>query len=913
MIKLLHISDLHFVQNADNYNMENILLREAGAVQSLPQGEKLLVVSGDFHNFSAGDYERAKKFLSALVTAMGLDMAEDVFLVPGNHDVGNDAALSRCFPDDHDLKRRNKAAVKMLRDGEAEYTEDRLKAFRPYCQFVRELGLYVSEPDPDYPARTHVRNWRGMLNLLHLNTALIADGSSKTNQRTDVDTAAAPETWEGTAWDHIPALAIGHNSFFDLEKTQRAALEAVFFHRNVSAYLCGDTHRVNSDPDTQVIPVESGLKGNRISIPNVICGKSTADGKDDYSDFGFYWHEWDCSRGYVTLRLQIWSREHPDRTVPQGDGEGYPMRCGSAHSLLSSPKKLDGSLHAPDYTEEQVASLFDNIVTQYPDVSSFGFIHQIHLFFLPHERDSSLLRRMQALLEGDIHVDSNGMPAKFSDACTASRDFAIYYCLGLYCKRQKKVDGKGGLSLKLLIDRYGPLFPSYPLHKEVEGWYYRRKVERVNKPESKQLYLQKAEACDRALLASLALEQNACVYISFASTVSKKLEFEYEQNCISLWTSQNDRLKDWTDAISYIPRIIEQYRAVWQTDSDYGKHHFLLGKLYLFAPNSHSISREERKKQIDRAREEFYAALDCDDSDDPDRTTRRREFDDYRQKCDLQEKLIGAEYAFIGAYKIRVDCDEQANLRQRLNKPNEDFQFCSKDSGIFVLADGVTRPHAEYRNPKLRHLAADCARELCRAVYDNLLLNQAKPLSPDQSMTEALRYGNRAIRELKEKKWETTVPNVSASYPPCCTMLLALLRSDTLYFYNCCDTIGYLIRNKIKMRFTEHYNWLSDRVGLTKQEVYRDLHNNPEHPAGFAIVDGDERFDRFIRIGQLKVASGDRIILSTDGLDVFLAATDGSTLCNMTAADMLQQSARFDQPPFRKYTDDKSVIIIDVL
>ena len=42
--------------------------------------------------------------------------------------------------------------------------------------------------------RYDVRCWRGNLNILHLNSALIADGNEKDNQMTDVDKAAEPET-----------------------------------------------------------------------------------------------------------------------------------------------------------------------------------------------------------------------------------------------------------------------------------------------------------------------------------------------------------------------------------------------------------------------------------------------------------------------------------------------------------------------------------------------------------------------------------------------------------------------------------------------------------------------------------------------------------------------------------------------
>ena len=49
--------------------MQTLLLKEASALASLPVGQKLLVISGDFHNFKDNDYHLAEKFLPQLCNA----------------------------------------------------------------------------------------------------------------------------------------------------------------------------------------------------------------------------------------------------------------------------------------------------------------------------------------------------------------------------------------------------------------------------------------------------------------------------------------------------------------------------------------------------------------------------------------------------------------------------------------------------------------------------------------------------------------------------------------------------------------------------------------------------------------------------------------------------------------------------
>lgn len=918
MVKILHISDLHFVKDAASYNMRGVLLREAEEkVGRLPQGEKLLIITGDFHNYITRDYDDAVQYLSQLFAAMDIDPSQDVFLIPGNHDVANDEMLAALLDStDLDWRRRKGAAVKMLQTGEWSYLDWRLEAFLPYCQFTKRLGVYPGDPadlTDTIPAQVHVRRWRDKLNILHLNTTLIADGATKDNQLVDINKAASPELWDAWFREDLPALAIGHNSFFDLEKTQRDMLKGIFAQRNVSAYLCGDTHLVEMNDEEQVIAIDSGAKGNRQSIPNIVCAKSVADMTDHYSDFGYYWHEWNEDTGYVTLEFRRWSRERVGHTTLELNNDGYPMRS-NASPVSAAPigKDLGTLLLAPDYPEPETSAFFDGLCAKFPDVSSYAFIFQIHRWFLPHEKERTLLKRMQEILEKDLRKNTSGVPAGFLDFSTAKRDFAIYYCLGLYCKRQNKVD-RGNPCLKKLLEQYSMLFTGFPLHKEVEGWFYRRKADRASKEDTIKQHLKAAEECDRSMMAAIPIEENAGVYNSFASTVSKKLEYEYDHKKRNLWDAPQNRLQDWENACNCIPDIIKYYKTAWYAETDYGKHHFIHGKLLLFAPNSQTITLAARKEQIAQAKEEFYAALECEDSDNPDFEARQQEYKKYIGKCEDQDGKLDDAATSTGAFRIRYSYAEEPNRRPRLRKPNEDFQLRNEEHGFFVLADGVTRPHVEYRKPAFASLAAECAIELCQAVQNSLLHSSGQEKAPMDRMKDALEAGNRCVRAFQEKKWIARGLNSENSYPPCCTILLALFSGDTLFFYNCCDTVAYLIRNDVKIQLTERYNWLAEMQKFAKPVLYRELHNNAEHPAGFAIVNGDARFSQFLQIGQLKLSSGDRIILSTDGLAEFLEAARGSALREMSAEDMIQQSEPFDHLPFRKYADDKSCVIIDVL
>lgn len=130
MVYILHISDLHFVKNVASYHTEEILVQEAARkLKNVPRGKKLLIITGDFHNFWEKDYDKAEVFLKRIVSEMDIDIQQDVFVIPGNHDVGNEDALKPLLELKDPLwKKHMKSCLAMLKDGDKDYIEERLSA-----------------------------------------------------------------------------------------------------------------------------------------------------------------------------------------------------------------------------------------------------------------------------------------------------------------------------------------------------------------------------------------------------------------------------------------------------------------------------------------------------------------------------------------------------------------------------------------------------------------------------------------------------------------------------------------------------------------------------------------------------------------------------------------------------------------
>ena len=339
MIYLLHISDLHLVADPRWNNMKNAILESVReTLREVPLGEKLLVITGDFHNFIQNNFVYAEEFVLSLVKAMSIDLEKDVFVIPGNHDVSNN------IPGEVD---REALLDFIKRNPEKLYQNNRidklLECYKGYEEFVKKIEIY-KETDDRKPVTTHVRTWRGKLNLLHLNTALVADGSEKTGQMADTLTATSQEIRDELRRGNLPCIAIGHNSFYDLEENQRNELAGMFLQEGVCAYLSGDRHQKNRKREEKsiVLGEEKGI----VTIPNVVGYRTSADKSDTYSDFGMIWHLWDELAGTVRMKYMRWDPDDQGKMHEDGEGDLYKLK--------SDPREQAGKKEAADSGERSL-------------------------------------------------------------------------------------------------------------------------------------------------------------------------------------------------------------------------------------------------------------------------------------------------------------------------------------------------------------------------------------------------------------------------------------------------------------------------------------------------------------------------------------------------------------------------------
>ena len=260
---------------------------------------------------------------------MRIEPDKDVFVIPGNHDISTPDSIKN----DRELTiRAIKSDPTMLQKG----MERLLSCYDDYIGFVQKLNIYP-EDCGNLPVCIHVRSWREKLNLLHLNTTLIADGITKDNQMVDTLAATSDGIRSQLNLGNLPRIAIGHNSYFDLLRDHQNQLSAMFRQEYISAYLCGDKHQRNSTREENRIVL--GNKLSTVTIPNIVSYKGSTDEGDTYSDFGMIWHIWDEKTGRVNLEFMRWDPRDQSELQPDGsDFYDFQKLHQAAPSILSTKK-----------------------------------------------------------------------------------------------------------------------------------------------------------------------------------------------------------------------------------------------------------------------------------------------------------------------------------------------------------------------------------------------------------------------------------------------------------------------------------------------------------------------------------------------------------------------------------------------
>ncbi len=288
-IEWMQLSDLHIFESTD-WN----LMMDGYKKLSKKLHPKFIVVTGDFRHKSYKeneDYSKTIDFLNEIVKIFNVEK-EDVFLVPGNHDVEDyDYRAEAIDKIVSDIGRNPEIYTKYLKP-----TSNLYSSFCNYKKFVKNFyGTEVKDGRVSMPERVIALPWKDKINIILLNTALISDGNKNHDEIIDINAFSKIKID-----NDLPTIVLGHHDFKSICKSHAERMKRIFGINRVKAYLCGDTHREE---------IKYIDKYDNEKIPCIICGKSAVEITDDYSDVGVieYYLEED---GYTYVRPYKWGEKY---------------------------------------------------------------------------------------------------------------------------------------------------------------------------------------------------------------------------------------------------------------------------------------------------------------------------------------------------------------------------------------------------------------------------------------------------------------------------------------------------------------------------------------------------------------------------------------------------------------------------
>lgn len=252
-IKWVHISDLHFRGNQDQYDYKNVLTPLLKSIEDFQPD--LVFVTGDIGYYGKKeDYDVSKDFFNKLLNITKFEHEDRIWIVPGNHDVERNEFHSR--PNIQTEEHSQKFF------GNPESRKPHLCKFENYKNFFKELFPHQLLLDGDIVPQPSVVKIKDFpIGILPINSAFLS--------KDDHDQG---KLWIGvrTVRERIeylkrltpcPQLSIAllHHPFDFLHDSEEAR---AWLHNECHIILIGHKHRNNiqfvSSPDGSIIEIQAG-------------------------------------------------------------------------------------------------------------------------------------------------------------------------------------------------------------------------------------------------------------------------------------------------------------------------------------------------------------------------------------------------------------------------------------------------------------------------------------------------------------------------------------------------------------------------------------------------------------------------------------------------------------------------------
>jgi len=254
---------------------------------------------------------------------------------------------------------------------------------------------------------------------------------------------------------------------------------------------------------------------------------------------------------------------------------------------------------------------------------------------------------------------------------------------------------------------------------------------------------------------------------------------------------------------------------------------------------------------------------------------------------------------------IRVaftDMNIVANTRKNTlkDKPNEDHFILGQ--GTFIIADGVTRDRINgvYPNPSPASIVS-------KFFCDSIIESNIK--SKNFNIVQAFIDANRVIKNFNGQI------NSSSFKPGTVGIVVSLNKDNTMSFASIGDCILIVIRDNSVIKLNNKQTAALRKAEANGQkfsatEIRNELCNNPNHPLGYGVLNGNIKAVNFIEHGNFDLKKSDIIVLMTDGLEILMEQDNFVDIIKRPIHDIFDLMEEIERKENIR-SDDKTLIRID--
>jgi len=250
------------------------------------------------------------------------------------------------------------------------------------------------------------------------------------------------------------------------------------------------------------------------------------------------------------------------------------------------------------------------------------------------------------------------------------------------------------------------------------------------------------------------------------------------------------------------------------------------------------------------------------------------------------------------------------------DKPNEDAFIRADPERIFIVADGVSRMRGEDNRYPVPSPAVTASRLLVETGFR--FLREQRASGDELSTTDlanALRKANEVIARYNAAELEKIEPGTTD--PAGAVGLIAHLNGETLSYAYLGDVELRHVRSDTVRLITVNQTTAIERLlrenkgtPNLEQMIRRSIRNNSHHPDGWGVLTGEDAAMDFIRAGEISIARGDRVVISTDGL-LHALNRDDALVRRGTPEDMIAAMLAIEARGEVR-SDDKTLITLDI-